>query len=92
MPRNSKQLVEAQSNRIRRLMEDNKSDRQIIQELGINNHTYYTYKSRIQKEDGHIWIKFTWDSAKYRATQLIKSLDECFLIREIALSNKEIQR
>ena len=59
MPRNSKQLVEAQSNRIRKLMEKNKSDRQIIQELGINNHTYYTYKWRIQKEDAHLWIKFT---------------------------------
>ena len=89
MPRNSKQLVEAQSNRIRRLMEDNKSDRQIIQALGINNHTYYTYKSRIQKKMVIYGIRFTWDSAKYRGTQLIKSLDECFLIREIALSNKE---
>ena len=92
MPRNSKQLVEARSIRIR-LMEDNKSDRQIIQELGINNHTYYTYKSRIQKEDAHIWDRIHMDSAKYRATQFIKLLEECFLInRAIALSNKEDSR
>ena len=77
MPRNSKQLVEAQSNRIRKLMEKNKSDRQIIQELGINNHTYYTYKWRIQKEDAHLRDKIHIDSAKYRAVQLIQLLEDC---------------
>ena len=70
MPRNSKQLVEAQSNRIRRLMEDNKSDRQIIQALGINNHTYYTYKSRIQKEDGHIWDKIHMGLCKIQSNTI----------------------
>lgn len=57
IPRNSKQLVRARSNRIRRLIEDNKSDNQIIKDLDINNHAHYTYKSRIHMEDAQIWDK-----------------------------------
>jgi len=41
MPKNSSHLVEAQSNTIRRLMEENKPDTETIKLLQISPDTYY---------------------------------------------------
>ena len=58
MPKNSSQNVENQSNMIRNMMSDNKTDRQIIRELNMPEQTFYLYKRRIQKIDEKIWEKY----------------------------------
>ena len=89
MPKNSSQNVENQSNIIRNMMSDNKTDRQIIRELNMPEQTFYLYKRRIQKIDEKIWDKGHIHSAKYRATMLLQSLEECYHInRQIATNEK----
>jgi hypothetical protein len=90
MPKNFSQIVESKSNIIRGMINDNKTDTQIINELKMPVQTFYSYKKRIQKQDAQIWEKVHLDSAKYRATKLIQSLEECFYInRQIAINEKE---
>ena len=80
MPKNFSQIVESQSNIIRKMINDNKTDTQIINELKMPVQTFYTYKKRIQKQDAKIWEKVHIDSAKYRATRLLERLEECELL------------
>ena len=75
MPKNFSQIVESKSNMIRKMINDNKTDTQIINELKMPVQTFYSYKKRIQKQDAKIWDKVHIDSAKYRAVQLIELLD-----------------
>jgi DNA-binding CsgD family transcriptional regulator len=55
MPKNFSQIVESKSNIIRGMIYDNKTDTQIINELKMPVHTFYSYKKRIQKHDAQIW-------------------------------------
>lgn len=75
MPKNFSQIVESKSNIIRSMINDNKTDTQIINELKMPVQTFYSYKKRIQKQDAKLWEKVHIDSAKYRAVQLIELLD-----------------
>ncbi len=68
MPKNFSQTVESQSNIIRSMINDNKTDTQIINELKMPVQTFYSYKKRIQKQDAQIWEKVHIDSAKYKAS------------------------
>ena len=82
MPKNFSQIVESQSNIIRSMINENKTDTQIINELKMPVQTFYSYKKRIQKQDAEIWEKVHIDSAKYRVGQLIQLLDECLLFNK----------
>ena len=44
MPKNFSQIVESQSNIIRSMINDNKTDTQIINELKMPVQTFYSYK------------------------------------------------
>ena len=72
-------LVEAETNLIRKMLEQNLgcSHEEIMPKLNISRPTYHRHINRIYKEDAKIWDKVHIDSAKYRATKLIQSLDEC---------------
>ena len=61
-------------------MEENKPDPIIMKLLNMNPDTYYWYIRRIQKQDTIIWDKVHIDLAKYRATQFIQSLEECYYL------------
>jgi hypothetical protein len=50
---------------------------EIRQKLQISRPTYHRHINRIMKEDAEIWDKVHIDSAKYRATKLIQTLDKC---------------
>ena len=62
------------------MINDNKTDTQIIKELKMPLQTFYSYKKKIQKQDAQIWEKVHIDSAKYRASRLIQRLEECELL------------
>lgn len=75
------------------MINDNRTDTQIINKLKMPVQTFYTYKKRIQKQDAQIWEKVHIDSAKYRAAKLIQSFEECLYInRQIAISEKQQTR
>mgnify|MGYP003575456934 CR=1 FL=1 len=63
--KNFSQIVKSKSNIIRSMINDNKTDTQIINELKMPVQTFYTYKRRIQEQDAQIWEKIHIDSAKY---------------------------
>ena len=83
MSKNFTQIVESKSNIIRGMINDNKTDTQIINELKMSVQTFYSYKKRIQKQDAEIWGKVHIDSAKYRASRLIERLEECEILAVI---------
>ena len=49
MPKNFSQIVESQSNIIRSMINDNKTDTQIIKELKMPVQTFYSYKKKDSK-------------------------------------------
>jgi hypothetical protein len=77
----AKPLVAAETNLIRRFMEQNlelgKSHEDIIQQLGISQATYYRHVKRIMDTDAKLWDSVHMDSAKYRAQRLVDSLLNC---------------
>lgn len=82
MPRNSSHLVEAQSNSIRRLMEENKTRPDNYTNIEYKSRYPLWYKRRIQKQVTNIWEKVHVDSAKYMAAQLVQSLELCYLFNK----------
>ena len=81
MSKKSRILLEAETNLIRKVLENNlaigKSHEELIKQLGIKRATYFRHVKRIMDEDAKIWDKVHMDSAKYRAQQLIDALLNC---------------
>ena len=78
MSKKSRSLVNAETNLIRKFMEQElelgKSHHDIMNELQISQATYYRHVKRIMNEDSKIWDKVHIDSAQYRAVRLIEAL------------------
>jgi hypothetical protein len=92
----TKQQVQAETEHIRKLMEDDGlPDYKIIQLLKIPRRTFYFYKNRIIKDDERLWrnISYTVDSRKRRAMLLLDTLQNCYYInKQIAENPKEDSR
>jgi len=79
MGRKPNQVVNAEINRLRRIIEDsigtNKSDQDIIQELDIKERTFYYYKERIREQDKAVWYEMAKESLEERSGKIMKAMD-----------------
>ena len=79
MGRKPAQVVNAEVNRLRRIIEDpnnrNKSDLDIIEELAIKPATYYRYKSRIREQNIAAWKEIAKESQEEALLKIKKALD-----------------
>ena len=94
MGRKPYQQVHAEVNRLRRVIEKpnnyDKSDVEIINELGINRRAFYRYKSRILEEDKEVWSKIRREGLETQALRILKSLNMAIKVNtEIALHSTD---
>ena len=94
MGRKPYQQVHAEVNRLRRVIENpdnyDKSDVEIINELGINRCTFYRYKARILEEDKEVWSKIRREGLESQALKILKSLNMAIKVNtEIALHSTD---
>ncbi len=86
--------VHAEVNRLRRVLENpdnyDKSDVEIINELGINQRRFYRYKARILEEDKEVWSKVRMQGLETQALRILKSLNLAIKVNtEIALHSTD---
>src|ERR1051326_1589076 len=90
----STQQVHAEINRIRRVLENvdnyDKSDVDLINELGINRRAFYRYKAKILQEDREVWSKIRMQGLETQALRILKSLNLAIKVNtEIALHSSD---
>jgi len=76
MGRKPSQVVNAEINRLRRILEENldKSDQDIMLELGIKKTTFYRYKERIRQQDKETWLEMAKESMEERSAKIMKAI------------------
>jgi len=83
MPRNSKEQVQREMEIIWKLLnQDNLKDHQIINQLQIDERTFYRYKARIRKHEMQVWAKQNRDIAEYDLGKFRQTLEDCYLINK----------
>ncbi len=78
----SKQVRAAQKEKITDLLDDWKSDKEIMKELKIPEPTYYRYKSSIYKQDKKLLDKDRTNELSHRILQVRKSLEYCIKVNK----------
>jgi hypothetical protein len=93
MGRKASNVVNAEINRIRRVLEStDKSDIELIEELQINRKTFYRYKERIREQDKEAWLEVAKESLESAALKVKQSLDYCIKISKDVADNSNDQR
>jgi hypothetical protein len=93
MGRKSSNVVNAEINRIRRVLEStDKPDTEIMEELQIKEKTFYRYKQRIHEQDKDAWLEIAKESLESAALKVKKSLDYCIKISKDVADNSQDQR
>ena len=83
MPKNSHKQVEKEKQLIRRLMDiENLKPQQIIEQLQIDESTYYRYLKKIQIEDAKLHEKVNRKAVAYREAKFHKTLEDAYLINK----------
>jgi hypothetical protein len=81
----SKQVRKAEIKVITDLLDDWKSDKEIMQQLNIPKATFYRYKSMIYQQDKALLDRIRTDELGHRIMQVRKSLEYCIRV------NKDIE-
>ena len=89
MGRKTKQFVNAETNRIRRYIENpeniSKTDQQLIEELEIKEHSFYNYKERIREQDKKAWLEMAKESLEERSKKIMDAIEYANKVdREVA--------
>ena len=96
MGRKSSQQVNAEVNRLRRILENpensEKSDLDIMLELEIKKTTYYRYKETIREQDREAWLEIAKESLESAALKVKKSLDFCTKVSKDVANNSQDAR
>jgi len=93
MGRNSKNVLNAEINRLRRVLEStDKADYELIEELKIKQTTFYRYKNKIQEQDKAAWLEIAKESLESAALKVKKSLDYAIKIYKDVADNSPDQR
>lgn len=78
MARKSDKYIHAETNRIRRVLEEadniDKKDLDIIEQLQIKPATFYHYKAKIRKQDQALWDEMAKETMKERSAKIMKSI------------------
>lgn len=77
MPRPPNQVVNAEINRLRRVLNDNldKTDEEIIQEQGIKRRRFYYYKERIREQDRQAWLEMAKETLEERSKKIMDAIE-----------------
>lgn len=93
MGRKSKNVVNAEINRLRRVLEStDKPDFEVIEELKVKPATFYRYKNRILEQDKAAWLEVAKESLESAALKIKKKLDYAMKIYKDVADNAPDQR
>ena len=83
--RRAANFINSQVKQIKQMLEDKKTDGQIMETLCIPHRTYYRYKSRIIDQDKQQWAKVVKESLESRSLKIYQSLQQAyFMSKKIA--------
>ncbi len=81
MPRVSKEQIRREMEVIRKLINvDNLRDYEIIEQLKIDERTFYRYKKRIENYEYKLWYQTNKDTVEYREAKFHKTLEDGYLL------------
>jgi len=93
MGRKSSNVLNAEINRVRRVLEStDKPDYQLIEELQIKQTTFYRYKEKIRQQNKDAWKEVAKESLEEAALKVKQSLDYCIKISKDVAENSQDQR
>jgi hypothetical protein len=76
MGRKSSNVVNAEINRLRRVLETtNKSDIELMEELQIKQTTFYRYKEKIRQQDKEAWQEIAKESVEERSKKIMDAIN-----------------
>jgi len=77
MGRKASNVVNAEVNRLRRILEENpgKLDQDLMIELGIKKATFYRYKNRIRQQDIATWNEIAKETTQESSLKIMNALD-----------------
>jgi hypothetical protein len=78
--RRSANFINLQVKQIKRMLEDKKTDSQIIEALHISQRTYYRYKSKILDQDKRQWADVVKESLESRAFKIYQSMQWAYTL------------
>jgi hypothetical protein len=73
-------IINSQVKQIKQMLEDKKTDHQIIETLCIPHRTYYRYKRRITGEDKQRWAEVVKESLESRALKIYRSMEWAYAL------------
>jgi len=93
MGRKASNVVNAEINRLRRVLEiSDKSDMELMEELKVKKTTFYKYKDIIREQDKEAWKEIAKESLESAALKVKKSLDYAIKIYRDVADNAPDQR
>lgn len=78
--RKAAHLVNLQVRQVKRMLEDNKTDSQIMELLQIPHRTYYRYKGKIIDQDKQEWAEVVKESLESRALKIKQTVEWSYAI------------
>lgn len=93
MGRKASNVVNAEINRLRRVLEStDKTDIDLMEELKVKKTTFYKYKDIIREQDKDAWKEVAKESLESAALKVKKSLDYAIKIYKDVADNSQDQR
>jgi hypothetical protein len=89
--RRATNLINSQVKQIKQMLEDKKTDSQIMETLRIPHTTYYRYKRRITDEDKQQWAEVVKESPESRALKILQSLQWAYFLNKKIAEDRSAQ-
>lgn len=80
--RRAANLINLQVKQVKQMLEDKKTDGQIMETLRIPHRTYFRYKSRIIDQDKQQWAGVVKESLESRALKILQSLQYAYFLNK----------
>lgn len=84
-------LVNLQVRQVKRMLEDNKTDSQIMETLQIPQRTYYRYKGKIMDQDKEEWAQVVKESLESRALKIKQTLEWCYALNKKIAEDESVR-
>ena len=89
--RRAANFINLQIKQVRQMLEDKKTDGQIMETIRIPHRTYYRYKRRILDQDKRQWAAVVKESLESRALKILQSLQWAYLLNKKIAEDRTAQ-
>lgn len=84
-------LVNLQVRQVKQMLEDNKTDSQIMETLQIPYRTYYRYKGKIMDQDKQEWAEVVKESLESRALKIKQTLEFSYMLNKQIAEDESVR-